>query len=432
MSKAPHFAPDVTLALDPDGVIQAAVPAESLADESLDDWRGLRWADIVPLEAADDVERAVSSVYGENGAFFTVNQRLPSGRELVLEYATVRLGRSAGLIAIGKSINSVSELSNRLAHVQREREQDYWKLRDVETRYRALLDASSEAVVLVRAANMRVVESNVAATRSLGLVPGSEFLPDLGEADRRTLHSLLRVARMEGRAPGVMLHLAGEEPWSLRAATLTGEGGSYYLLQMAPLRDPEPNRLAEIPFSLDELIGRLPEGFLVVDREGVVVHANATFADLVQVGSESAVIGKNARQWLSKPGTGLRGVMNLVEDNGSVRGLRTTLEGELGVSLDVEISAIGDQPARSHHFGLLVRDVASQALARESQSLWTLVESLPDASLGNVVRSSVEVIERQKIVDALESAAGNRTLAAKGLGLSRQSLYAKLKRYKLR
>ena len=69
-----------------------------------------------------------------------------------------------------------------------------------------MLDASSEAVALVRVDNLRVVEANAAATKTLGLVPGAEFLPDLTDGDRRALDSLLETARMNGRAPSIVLH----------------------------------------------------------------------------------------------------------------------------------------------------------------------------------------------------------------------------------
>ena len=111
----------------------------------MEQWRGLRWIDTVPSDMARQVARAVEGVRREgHSSCFTVNQRLPSGRELLLEYTTVKLGGKSGFIAIGKNVEAISELRSRLALVQQEREQDYWKLREIETRYRALLDASSE------------------------------------------------------------------------------------------------------------------------------------------------------------------------------------------------------------------------------------------------------------------------------------------------
>jgi DNA-binding NtrC family response regulator len=51
--------------------------------------------------------------------------------------------------------------------------------------------------------------------------------------------------------------------------------------------------------------------------------------------------------------------------------------------------------------------------------------------LQQLVREAVEQLERQHILASLEQTGGNRTAAAALLGLSRQSLYAKLERYGL-
>ncbi len=157
--------PDITLAVDGEGVIRTAVSAERLASEMLDPWRGLPWKDTVTPELAKQVAKSVADASNKAGsACFTINQRFPSGREFLIEYTTVNLGKKGGFVAIGKSLEPISELQLRLALVQQEREQGYWKLREIETRYRALLEASTEAVALVRVTNLRVVEAIAAAT----------------------------------------------------------------------------------------------------------------------------------------------------------------------------------------------------------------------------------------------------------------------------
>ena len=59
-----------------------------------------------------------------------------------------------GLLAIGKNVQAVAELQSRLIAAQQAMERDYWKLREIETRYRVLFDASNEAVLLVAAAEL--------------------------------------------------------------------------------------------------------------------------------------------------------------------------------------------------------------------------------------------------------------------------------------
>ena len=95
--------PDITLAVDGDGVIRSAVSAERLAGEILDPWRGLPWKDTLTPELAREVAQSVEEGPNSGGSScFTINQRMPSGREFLIEYTTVNLGKEAGFVAIGK------------------------------------------------------------------------------------------------------------------------------------------------------------------------------------------------------------------------------------------------------------------------------------------------------------------------------------------
>ena len=63
------------------------------------------------------------------------------------------------------------------------------------------------------------------------------------------------------------------------------------------------------------------------------------------------------------------------------------------------------------------------------RSLQSLTGRLGEASLKVLVSETVGVLERHYIEAALANTEGNRSAAAKMLGLSRQSLYMKLSRY---
>ena len=64
-------------------------------------------------------------------------------------------------------------------------------------------------------------------------------------------------------------------------------------------------------------------------------------------------------------------------------------------------------------------------------SVAQLTELVGRVSLKELVRETTDVVERLCIEAALELTDDNRASAAEMLGLSRQSLYAKLRRYGL-
>jgi transcriptional regulator PpsR len=430
----PTDKPDITLTLDRDGVIRSVSPSDALEHEALDRWRGRPWRETVPSALVERVAQAIeaSRNSGESQCF-RVQQRLPSGREMPVEYTTVSLGKKAGFVAIGRNLQNVSDLQSRLADALKAREQDFWRLRDIEQRYRAILEASDEAVILVRASNMRVVEANVRAARSLGLLPGAEFFPDLSARDRKAFEAALDLARAQGRAPNIALHLQNGSQWSLRASLVTNDSDAFYILQMAPLSAPEAASESD---NLEQILHRFPDAFVVVDHEGAIVRANPTFLDFAQVGVEGAVLGQKLKRWLSHPGEDFQVIAGLVQRHGSARMLRAHLEGELGSAMEVEISAVGDRAPNPKNYGLLMRDVSPRESRLDTGSSIELSDSpsggeaLKD-TLDAVVAASVEGIERRYISEALAKCRGNRTQAARQLGLSRQTLHVKLNKYKL-
>jgi len=426
--------PDVTLTVDRDGVIQTALSSEGLAHETLSEWRGRPWGETIDPATGSDLAQAMTSA-ADRGTLscFKVSQRFPSGRELPMEYTTVSLGESGGFVAIGKNLQTISDLQSRLQTAQQEREQDYWKLREFETRYRLLFEASAEAVLLVRVTNLRIVEANAAASNALGAAPGAEFFPDLPAREKQTFDSMLERVRELGRAPGIVLHLGpARDAWSLRASLMKTQSGSFYLFQLASVGAPTTLPPRRDAYSADDIVQRLPDGFAVIDRGGIIRRANHTFLDLVQIGAEQAVVGQNLSRWLARPGADAATLLALLHRHGAVRLLATTLTGELGSATEVEISAIGDKDSDADYFGLLLRDVTMR-LRGEAASAPNEAELAvgDDRPLEQLVRASTEAIERRTIVAALERSRGNRTLAARQLGMSRQSLHTKLNKYKV-
>lgn len=436
--------PDVTLILDLDGVIRdaslsvafsGAVSTASL-EEAMRDWVGRPWADTVGEVGGDAVRHMIEDARAIGvSAFRQVTQRFPSGLELPIEYTTVRLGGKAGLIAIGKNLQAVAELQSRLIAAQHAREQDYWKLREIETRSRLLFDASNEAVLLVKAENLRIVEANPAAIRALGLAPGWEFLREIAPKQQEPFQAMLMRVRQQGRAPGMMVHIGpNRDPWVVRASLMAAGPGPAFLLQLSPAGGAQADAPHCPPLPFEDIIDRLPEGFVLIDHQGVIRRANRAFADLVQLGTTCSVVGERLGRWLSRPGANLTVLLANVQRHGAVRMFSTTIQGELGIDTDVEIAAVGNADSKPPYYGVLIRDASRGASSLEGEghlrtALNAITEQIGKSPLLDLVRKTSAAVERHCIEIALLRSDGNRTAAAELLGLSRQSLYAKLNRY---
>ena len=428
MSSKAVSSADVTLHLDLDGVIRQAIFADGVSPEAAGAWVGRRWSETVACEGREKIADMLDDArtLGVGGSRM-VSQIFPNGEEVPVEYSTVRLGDSSGLIAIGRN--------------QQARERDFWKLREIETRYRLLFDTSHDAIVALRCDGMLIIEANQAAIRALGLLAGQDFLPDLASSEQEMFRAMLARVRKQGRAPGMVLHLGADHAgWMARAVSLGDDTQNFVLLQLSPIS-------VRPPLRLDDIVQRLPDPFVVIDQDGTILRSNAAFLDLVQIGGQGTVLGQSIGRWMLQSGADLLAFLTAMCRQGHVRRFSTQLRGERSTEVPVEISAAYDNETEPGCIGLIIRDV-SRCAAHGAQAskktrknvskgnalldaLGELTGDISHTTLPALVRQAVGLMEKHFIETALEHAGGNRTATAELLGLSRQSLYIKLNRYGL-
>ena len=163
---------------------------------------------------------------------------------------------------------------------------------------------------------------------------------------------------MKGRAPSIALHLSGDDLWSLRASMISSEGGAFYLLQMSRLRGSEsPGRDAAAldaadAFAVEVFVQRMPDAFVVVDRQGVARRANYTFLDFVQTGVENAVVGQNVEALAQPARRGHRDDCRTRAPSRQRPRVSDDSRGRARGSTEVEISAVADQIGSPQYFGL--------------------------------------------------------------------------------
>lgn len=445
MAALPPVQPDITLLLDMDGVIREATLSPAMSAESVDGWLGRPWVEIAGDMGGDKVRRMVDDARVSGiSAFRQINQRFPSGLEIPMEFTTVLLGGRAGMLAIGKNLQAVAELQSRLIAAQQTMERDYWKLREIETRYRLVFDASNEAVMIVSTANLRIIEANRTAVEALNSsrrrnedLAGRELLHEVAANDREAVREMLARIRERGKALSILVHLGAEaRPWMLRGSLITAEPGHVFLLQFTAATDLSAPAERGEQSIVEDLVDHLPDAFVALDGTGIIRHANQAFLDLVQVGSKGSAIGESLGRWLWQPGADLNALLANIQSHRTVRLFTTTIRGELGTDTEIEISAGASEGSEHNHIGVLLRNVARRLPSSgESDLLRTALGSMSEQigkySLRKLVKNTVGIVEQHYVKQALELAGGNRTATAELLGLSRQSLYAKLNLYGL-
>jgi transcriptional regulator PpsR len=439
-------AADVALVLNAQGIIQDwALPRAELSSEFPDaaNWIGRSWADMLIEDSRPKVRALLDEATGTTTSRWRqLNHRTASGAEFPILYSVVKIG-SDRFVAVGRDLRTLASLQQRLVEAQMSMERDYSRLRHVETRYRILFQTSAEPVLVVDATTDKVVEANPAATRlfgdCVGRMIGNGFPANLTADGHQALRALSTSVRAGHGVEDLRVRLTDTNQDFVISTSLFRQAASaFYLVRFTPSHIqsalPQPSvanaRLAKFARNA-------PDGFVLTDVEGRVQSVNTAFLQMAQLITEDQPRGEELDRWLGRSDVDMRVVIANLRQHGSVHLFSTVLRGELGAMIDVEVSAISQLDDKEMSFGFAIRNVGRRLVATtsEQRTLTRSPEQLKDligrVPLKDIVRDTTDVIERLSIEAALELTGDNRAAAAEMLGLSRQSLYVKLRRFGL-
>lgn len=439
---------DVALVINAggEGVIRGVTfGSEELEREfaSPDDLVGRPWIDTVTLDSRPKIEALLRDATAKaEPRWRQVNQVLPGGGDVPVMYTAVQVGVHGRIIAVGRSLRSMTQMQQRLIEAQRAMEREYSRLRQAETRHRLLFQVAAEAVLIIDASTRKVVEANPAAGHMLGdgarALPGRPFSEAFDAASRRQIEAMFAKVATAGHADEFPVRAAGEGGRNLRiAASLFRESrAAYFLVRLSPGElDLESGQQYRRRSRVLDLVASAPDGFVVTDSQGRIQFVNRAFLDSIELATEEQARNEPLDRWLGRPGVDFALLTSQLREYNTLRLFQTSLRGEYGANTDVEICAVAVPDGDNLCYGFTVRDVGQRLQGerrtavdrpRSVEQLTGLVGRVP---LKELVRESTDMIERLCIEAALELTGDNRASAAEILGLSRQSLYAKLRRH---
>ena len=402
-----------------------------------DDWVGRAWADTVTGETRTKVEELLREADASGiSRRREINHTSPSGIDIPISYAAVRLGADGPVLAVGRDLRAITGIQQQFVEAQQEIEREYWKHRQAESRYRVLFQVATDAVLVVDAQTLRIIDANQSASSlfdiALDQLIGMEAMSTIERASRPAVGELLATARSSGLGGEIRARFAGRRASARISATPFRSADGMLLLLRVRAVDSGADA-SDTNSTLVKLVACTPDSVVVTDTSGRILMANPAFVDLAQFADESQARGRALADLI---GADLGEVIALARNRGMAAGRSMQLRGLRGRSLSVEVSAALLAEEEQECIGLTMRVREAEGAygaqrRRYVTDLATAIESLTE-KLGQVAMPELlarvtEQAEHFFVHAALQLAGSDRGEAARLLGLSPEQLETRLR-----
>ena len=427
------LASDIALVIDGNGVIRnvAQGHAEPIAPGA-HQWVGRAWIDTVSGETRPKIENLLKEV-GATGIARRreVTHPLTPGVSVPVAYTAIRLGVDGPVLAVGRDLRAIAAIQQRFIDNQQDMERGYWQARQAESRYRLLFQVANDAVMVVDAQSLQIVEANQAAAHLFEItseqLPGRHVSFGFEHHSRVAVNALLTAARGSGQTGEIRARLLGTITATSVAATPFRADDTMRLLVRVRSVDGAASS-TELNTTLARLVDDARDGVVVTDSSGRILVANPAFLALVNLTNETEVKGQMLMDWLGLSDRPLVTLVPQVRRDGIARRIESWVKPVRSAAARVEISAAllteGDQECIGFTIHRVSGDAPRQSDLAEvlRASIEQIASQLGTLPLPEMLREATALAERHFMQAAMQRAGGDVSAAAGVLGIGRASL----------
>jgi transcriptional regulator PpsR len=369
-----------------------------------------------------------------------LNHAGPVQYEFPVRY-TLRSWPGTGcLLMMGRDLRALAEVQQQLVLAHRAIGRDHEAQRELETRYRVLMEENSFPLLIVSETTGRIVDLNSSAARLLG-APRNDLLnaPVAQEFDGRRRGELI-----ESLARNATSEAGGHLDLNVRrtaqrvkvSAKMFRASRDRLMLCRIGLSESAQSQEGDRSVMLQNLFDKGTDAIVFLDGNGLIKAANEAFLHLTDSHSQSVVVDRAFSDFLSRGAVDMKVLLDNVKRVGHLRHYRTRLNTDYMGEVSVELSASLFQDRGKQIIAIVARDsvvtdsiVWPAAAGADNEGLRNVMRLVGYSTLKEIVDETTEIIEKMCIEAALDMSGNNRAAAAELLSLSRQSLYVKLRKF---
>ena len=358
-----------------------------------------------------------------------------------VKYSFHRIGPDGAILLLGRDLQPIAEMQQQLVEAQLALERDYESQREFDTRFRVLMESTSEAVVFVSMQSGEVTEANEAAVtlidRKLENIIGAPLVDCFDTRKQGDVIETLASQAIAQQSKKMVLALQGDGGEVEIHPTLFRAAGDRVLLCRLIPADGRQSKTDNLTQNVQGLYHEGPEAIVFVSEAGDVLSANDAFLDMIDVAHDINLRGRSFADYLQRGSVDFKVMAENATRAGKMRNYATKLAGEYGSPRAVDISVTKLSASAHTAFAFVIRDAARadatqpKPTQETDDSMRSVVELVGSAALKDIVAETTNVVEKMCIETAVELTMNNRVAAAEMLGLSRQSLYVKLRKFDL-
>jgi transcriptional regulator PpsR len=438
-------ASDLALVVDTSGKLSAArCDPHFNAASGIARWNGTQIQHTLTVESIPKFETRLAKFLAGDTNVLPVelnHKATPEFAEFPVRYTFHKIGREDVVLMLGSDLQRTADMQQQLVAAQLALEADYEAQREHDIRLRVLMESSDVPTVFVSVTTRQIASCNAAAELLLG--KSRDSLIDAPFADefemkggKDVVDRMLTAATEHSETPILAKSIHGNKKLTLIPTLFRGASSQMLLCKINRSGAPSASS-DQLQNQLSELFQSGVDAFVFVTATGQILSANEAFLKIANVTHSQTIKNKLMTDFFARGAIDLNVMTENAKRSGGMRLYATKIVSEHGGECAVEISTTQLKAGTDPVFAMVIRDShrIETSTARQKHitnvDMHSVIELIGGQSLKDIVAKTTDVVEKMCIETAVEMTSNNRVAAAEMLGLSRQSLYVKLRKYGL-
>ncbi len=437
-------ASDIALVVSANGtVLSVLINPNETSFGKLNHWEGRPLKNFLTRESIPKIESAMAAMSdGEVPArSVELNHSDNAVWEFPVRYSFHPFGSDGSFLMLGRDLRPIAETQQQLVQAQMSLEQGYEARREFDARYRLLLRTVRDSVVFVSVNDGKIKDINDPAASLLGSTRedliGSSFSQEFRDKRREEFIEALINSAISENTTGVEVQSRRGRQRIIISPNVFRAAGERILICRMSTAEETASRFDNLSNSLASVFEKGSDAIVFTNITGGIVACNDAFLDIVDAAHAVDVRGRSLADFLGRGQIDMSVLVENARRTGQMRMYSTKLLNDFGAKTPVEMSVTFIENRSEPELGFIIRDVSRVDAMRKApvqtneESSRNVMELVGSATLKEIVSETTDVVEKMCIETAVSLTRNNRVAAAEMLGLSRQSLYVKLRKYGL-